>query len=327
MATLRLEVDDGFASLGLSNQEIEEQKNALRKIQAQQRRGEHRRISAALRNRKRSPPPSSQEGKLPEEYEIPGDGFSTNMSTNPTHADVIISDEEDIQQQRHILQNIARFNSSHSTDIGDSFGPDRMSDCKPFAQSNDWSSSNVVDVDQTAPSDKLIIAEQKRLLDHIQAIRAEAHLHSLPFPPQPGSDFALEPDSCSSVGRSYAGSKETANGTHTPLFKNNRNQHFPDSTFRIGNKTSVRIKGTHHVYDRIMNGKKTVFTRCAMCETISQVDGESSRLFYCTICQHVVPIQEVSTSHHDTSLVTVLQNQEKAAAAVRQSMNLRTNLT
>ena len=322
MATQSLEVDDGFASLDLSNQEIEEQKNAFRKIEAQKRRGEHRRISAALRNRKIRPRPSTQEGKLQEENAIPGCGLFTHMSTNPTHADVIISDEEDIQQQRHALQNIARFNASHSTEIDDSFGPDSLSDCKPLAQSHGWS-SGYVDVGQTATSDKVIIAEQKRLLGHIQAIRAEARLHS--FPPQSGSDFALEQGSCSSVGRSYDGSKEPANGTHRPLLKNNRNHHFPDSTFRIGNKTTVRIKGTHHVYDRIIDGKKTVFTRCAMCETICQVDGDSSRLFYCTICQHVVPIQEVSTSHQDASLARVLQNQEKAAATVRQSVNSRTN--
>ena len=85
---------------------------------------------------------------------------------------------------------------------------------------------------------------------------------------------------------------------------------FHDATFALPNGAQVHVKGTKHVLRGIRDGQTTVFTRCVTCDTISQVDGRS-RLFYCTICHQVGPLNTdlsslSSSNHHSHDLTAAV---------------------
>jgi endogenous inhibitor of DNA gyrase (YacG/DUF329 family) len=66
-----------------------------------------------------------------------------------------------------------------------------------------------------------------------------------------------------------------------------------DRVTRLDNGKKLRIKGTQHAYMSIARGTAIIVT-CPCCQTVLQVDA-STKLLFCTRCQHVSPI-ELATS-------------------------------
>ena len=305
------ENDNGFDVLGLSQQEIVEQQNAMRMI----RREKHRRISAALRHRTKRPPfslvdldkqPTLQQ-KLPEDCELSHDHVADRSRSWP-QGDHMISDDEVILEQLRILQS-CKNKELQGREI-DASSVSSLSDCSPTLTT--ITASNVDN--DTTMSYETTIAYQQTLDDEIQATTSEVPLPSSPFASIPL--VSRSPDEA-------ATKKPTQGNRRLPCTTSDHNRHCEDSTFRLGTRTVLHIKGTQHVYDKIMHGKRMIFTQCVACESISQVDGDGCRLLYCMICQQVGPIRELSTCRHDGNLATALQLQERAVEGVRKSCRSR----
>jgi hypothetical protein len=96
-----------------------------------------------------------------------------------------------------------------------------------------------------------------------------------------------------------------------------------DRMTRLGNGRKLRVKGTQHAYISIARGTAIIVT-CPCCQTVLQVDA-STKLLYCTRCQHVSPI-ELATSPtsngnnaglHDYQIARSVQQQEIDVAYAR----------
>lgn len=324
------EQNDGLASLGLSQLEIEEQQAALRKIQTQKRREEQRRITAALRNRRgkpTSPPPPSptppffasqhfQDKMSQEDFNVkaqsPCDGDSLS-----THNKVLLRDDASIiREQLRILQDIEEKHRQHraTKSSASSESSSSLSDYKPRVQP--FYSKDCGEEQEAIPSDEAIAREQQLLFDELQ-------VSSAPKPPSSSISAPVLP--VSRVPPPPA--KKPTRIASSPVNTSHRNNIYQDSTLQLENGTKVRVKGTSHVYNSILAGKRTVFTECVTCGTVSQVNGNgSSGLFYCTICQQVGPVQEMASCQQDADLAAALQNQEREAA-YQQKISSRSNKT
>jgi len=315
--------DDGLAFLG--QLEIEEQQAALRKIQAQKRREEQRRITAALRNRRRKPPPppppappappSFEEEKAEEEF-VAEARRSCEGNTLPTEYEMLLTDDCAIQEQLGILRDIEEKNKAMNitSDVFSESSASLHSDCKPRVR-HFYSSGYDEEHHESKLSDDDIIQEQQRLVDALQVSRTkpqERDSHA-PIASRPASGFVPAP--LVPVSPSREPKPITA---WSPIKTSNGSNSYQDSTVQLLNGTRVRVKGTNHVYDCILAGKKTVFTECVNCGTVSQVNGSGGIcFFYCTICEQVGPVQEIASCQQDADLAAALQNQEREVAYQR----------
>lgn len=113
----------------------------------------------------------------------------------------------------------------------------------------------------------------------------------------------------------------TTTATSSDTNNNTNDDHYHDTIVALSNGAKVRIKGTKHIYRNILQGKDTILTQCATCETVSQVAIRNHemkpQIFYCTICKQVGPIQALSSGHNDSDVALALQHQEVEASYQR----------
>lgn len=83
--------------------------------------------------------------------------------------------------------------------------------------------------------------------------------------------------------------------------------YYQDRTLQLENGCKMRVKGTKHAYKSIEAGK-AVLTQCASCGTVSQVDA-SCKALYCTHCEQITPVREMTPS--DIDIARAVQSQEK----------------
>jgi hypothetical protein len=72
-----------------------------------------------------------------------------------------------------------------------------------------------------------------------------------------------------------------------------------DRVTRIDNGKKLRIKGTQHAYMSIAKGTAIIVT-CPCCQTVLQVDA-STKLLFCTRCQHVSELAPSPKNYHDNN--------------------------
>jgi len=291
---------------GMSQLEIEEQQKALRRLQAQKRRAEQRRISASLRNRGEKAPPSSVSAVEvePQRYTIP----------DQPEISMLASNDEIVQEQLRILREIEsnRERRAERADVNDTTA---FEDCKPRARPPSIITT-CTDADELNHqlTDQEVIREQQRILDELQqAARSRQTPASSAQQTVAASSYAA---SASRQDR-FLQQPETRTSAAPSTKKSNSSGAYHDATYQLANGTKVRVKGTQHVYRRIQDGHTTVLTQCVTCATVSQVlnaPGKGSNLFYCTVCHQVGPIREMNTSMADADIAAALQSQEKEVA-------------
>jgi hypothetical protein len=102
-----------------------------------------------------------------------------------------------------------------------------------------------------------------------------------------------------------------------------------DHVTRLGNGKNLRVKGTKHAYMSISRGTAIIVT-CPCCQTVLQVDA-STKLLYCTRCEHVSPI-ELATSPknhgdkgglYDYQIAGSVQQQEIEVACARKMSKMQ----
>jgi hypothetical protein len=92
-----------------------------------------------------------------------------------------------------------------------------------------------------------------------------------------------------------------------------------DRMTRLGNGRKLRIKGTQHAYMSIARGTAIIVT-CPCCQTVLQVDA-STKLLYCTRCQHVSPI-DLTTSPTSNGSNAGLRDHQIAGSVQQQEIDV-----